>query len=588
MSNKEFYTKQSVEAQKAIDKATSTFRVWVFLRLLIFIAVITAVYFLWGNWKTVTPTIIIGLVVFVSAISRFQDAKTALNKAKKWKEILHCELLSIEGNYCSFENGSDFKDTKHPFAYDMDLFGENSIFQFINRTFSFKGKLFLANLLKNGATSSKEVNEMIIGLSENIEWCVQFRVNGEVNDWGESLDADLEQLKSFSFKNPSWLNPVRYILTFLGVGTFIALTLNLIDGMIFSLIIFLNLLFVGYFLKDTNRVIDIVGKFEGKVNFLMNQMQLIQQLKTDNPTLKNFMESLDKEKGALLALRDLLKIQRRFELRINVLVGVLLNGLFVWDFHQRIALKKWMNNYQQKIGNWESDLVKLEAYISGAFLKFNHSDTIFAKFTEGDDVNVIGLKHPLIPADKAVPNDVQFDKSQRLMILTGPNMAGKSTYLRSVGLLFVFANAGLPIFAQKAEIPAYTLFTSMRTSDDLSNESSYFHAELSRLRLVLNAIERGEKLFILLDEILKGTNSLDKEQGSKQFLQKLKRLNTQGIIATHDLALCELSESNDYFFNGYFDSTITENELYFDYLWRKGVCQNMNASFLLKKMGLTD
>lgn len=588
MPIKTFYTEQSNIAQKAIDKATSTFRLWVFLRLLIFITIAIAVYFLWGNWKIVVPTIILGVIIFVSAISRFQDAKTALNKAKKWKEIIHGELLGIEGNYSSFDDGSEFKDSKHPFAYDMDLFGENSIYQFLNRTFSLKGKLFLADLLKNGATSAKEVNEMIVGLSENMEWCVQFRVNGEVNDWGEALDADLEQLKAFLFHNPSWLNPVRMILTLIGVGAFVALTLNLIDGVIFTIVILVNLFFVGYFLKDTNRVIDIVGKYEGKVNFLMNQMQLIQRLDTNNKTLNDFMESLDKEKGALLALRDLLKIQRRFELRINVLVGVLLNGLFVWDFHQRVALKKWMNNYQQKIGNWETDLVKLEAYISGAFLKYNHRETLFATFVEDDEVNIKGLKHPLIPVNKAVANDVQFDESRRLMILTGPNMAGKSTYLRSVGLLFVFANAGFPVFAQKADIPPYTLFTSMRTSDDLSNESSYFHAELSRLRLILNAIERGERLFILLDEILKGTNSLDKEQGSKQFLQKLKRLNTQGIIATHDLALCELSKSNDYFFNGYFDSTITEDELYFDYLWREGVCQNMNASFLLKKMGLTD
>lgn len=588
MPIKTFYTEQSNIAQKAIDKATSTFRLWVFLRLLIFITIAIAVYFLWGNWKIVVPTIILGVIIFVSAISRFQDAKTALNKAKKWKEIIHGELLGIEGNYSSFDDGSEFKDSKHPFAYDMDLFGENSIYQFLNRTFSLKGKLFLADLLKNGATSAKEVNEMIVGLSENMEWCVQFRVNGEVNDWGEALDADLEQLKAFLFHNPSWLNPVRMILTLIGVGAFVALTLNLIDGVIFTIVILVNLFFVGYFLKDTNRVIDIVGKYEGKVNFLMNQMQLIQRLDTNNKTLNDFMESLDKEKGALLALRDLLKIQRRFELRINVLVGVLLNGLFVWDFHQRVALKKWMNNYQQKIGNWETDLVKLEAYISGAFLKYNHRETLFATFVEDDEVNIKGLKHPLIPVNKAVANDVQFDESRRLMILTGPNMAGKSTYLRSVGLLFVFANAGFPVFAQKADIPPYKLFTSMRTSDDLSNESSYFHAELSRLRLILNAIERGERLFILLDEILKGTNSLDKEQGSKQFLQKLKRLNTQGIIATHDLALCELSKSNDYFFNGYFDSTITEDELYFDYLWREGVCQNMNASFLLKKMGLTD
>lgn len=583
-----FYQEQLQLATTAIENSVKTFRFWMLLRLFIFLSMSVGIYFTWGDWKMSSVILIVGVIVFVSAISKFQDAKTALAKARKWKELLHFELLALEGNYSNFQNGEEFKDATHPFAHDMDLFGVNSIFQFLNRTFSIKGRYYLASLLKNGANDTVYTQEMITGLSEQIAWCMQFRVNGATNDWSESVDSNLEKLKDFTFSNPSWVVFVSYLLTFTGVGAFLALTLGWIGGTAFSLVLLLNLLVVGYFLKDTNRAVYIIGAQESKVKFLMDQMQLIQQLQTDNRALNDFTKSFDKESGALSALKNLLKIQRRLEMRTNVLVGALLNGILVWDLHQRVGLKKWMQASQQKISNWENDLVKLEAYISGAFIRYNYPETIFAEFIEEDVIEVKELRHPLLSKEKAVTNSVLFDSSHRLMILTGPNMAGKSTYLRSVGLLFVFANAGFPVFAKVAKTPRYSLYSSMRTSDDLTHESSYFHAELSRLKFILDAMHGGRKLFILLDEILKGTNSLDKEQGSKQFLQKLKRLNTQGIIATHDLALCELSKESTYFFNGYFDSTIANDELHFDYLWREGVCKNMNASFLLKKMNLID
>lgn len=583
-----FYKNQASLAQQAFENATKKYRLWVLLRLLIFVFISSGVYFCWGNWKLVVPVLVGGIILFVAAISKSQDAKTQLNKAKKWKELVHFELLSLEGNNHCFDGGEEFKDPAHPFAYDLDLFGENSVFQSINRTFSIKGKYFLSALLKNGTQHTEHVNDMIISLSEQMDWCMKFRVNGATNDWSEAIDSDLDKLKTFEFHNPSWVRYASYLLTMLGVGAFVGLALNVVPGQVFTFVILLNVLIVGYFLKTTNHAVSVIGAYESKVKFLMDQMQLIQTLNTDKEVLKKFKVNLDKENGALQALEQLLKIQRRFEIRTNVLVGLLLNGIFVWDLHQRVALRKWMNEYQHIISNWENDLVKLEAYISGAFVKFNNPETIFASFTESDEIHVKDLWHPLLSIEKAVANQVHFDANHRLMILTGPNMAGKSTYLRAVGIMFVFANAGFPVFAKEAKIPRYALYSSMRTSDNLSNESSYFHAELSRLKFILDATTHGQKIFILLDEILKGTNSIDKEQGSKQFLQKLRRLQTQGIIATHDLALCELSNERNYFFNGYFDSTIVNDELHFDYLWREGVCQNMNASFLLKKMGLVD
>ena len=273
---------------------------------------------------------------------------------------------------------------------------------------------------------------------------------------------------------------------------------------------------------------------------------------------------------------------------MNILVGIPLNMFFGWDLWQRLAIERWMEKNEMNLSIWEQTLSELEVYISGANLLFNYPQTVFATFSDQNELQFKNMTHPLLSSIKSVSNDLQMDDHNQFMILTGPNMAGKSTYLRAVGLIFVMANAGFPVFADSVKLPRMKLYSSMRTSDDLSNESSYFHAELTRLKFIMNALEKEQRIFILLDEILKGTNSKDKEEGSKRFLEKLQRMGAKGIIATHDLSLCALSNEHPAFSNGFFDSTIEGENLYFDYTWRKGVCQNMNASFLLKQMNLVD
>lgn len=590
IENIQFYQQQIQLSEAAIQKEKSNYRLWAMIRLAIFLSMAIGAYFSWGKWLIVVSILLVGIIAFLLAISKFQDAKTALSKAKKWKEIIQEELNAIETqDYSYFEDGSSFKDAKHAFSYDMDIFGKGSIFSFINRTFSTKGKTALAQLLTEGAESPEKVNEMIKGLSQQMDWNTKFRVNGSIDERAEALEVNLMDFSKFTIQTPKWLNVGRFVLSTLGLSALIAFIFSLISGWTLAGVLIVNMLFVGKYLKSTNHTINVLTKYDGKVKFLLDQMHLTQSLQTDNPTLQEFVNRISqKGDGAIDVLKSLLKIQNKFEYRMNLLVGFVLNSLVVWDIHQRIGLEKWLENNANRIGEWEADFILLEAYISGGILLFNHPETVFAEWNNEDTIQVTSLKHPLISKEKVVGNDVHFDENKRMMILTGPNMAGKSTYLRAVGLMFVFANAGFPVFANKVNIPHYRLFTSMRTSDDITTDSSYFYAELSRLKFILNQIEKDQKIFILLDEILKGTNSIDKEQGSKQFLSKLQRLDSKGIIATHDLSLCELSENSHYFYNGYFDSIIQDDELFFDYIWREGVCQNMNASFLLKKMKLVD
>lgn len=276
------------------------------------------------------------------------------------------------------------------------------------------------------------------------------------------------------------------------------------------------------------------------------------------------------------------------DVRMNLIVGTVLNFFLAWDYQVLNQWEKWRLENENHLGSWENQLAQLEVWISGAIYKVNYPETIFTEFNESQEMKIVGLGHPFVVKEKRVVNDVSLLNNENFMIITGPNMAGKSTYLRSLGLANICANVGFPVLAKSCEMVKLKLYSSMRTSDDLTVESSYFHAELTRLRFIMDAIENGEKVFIILDEILKGTNSKDKEIGSAKFLQKLQRLNAKGVIATHDLSLCNLSNDNLAFKNMYFDSAITGDVLSFDYLIRPGICQNMNASFLLKQMKLVD
>ena len=192
----------------------------------------------------------------------------------------------------------------------------------------------------------------------------------------------------------------------------------------------------------------------------------------------------------------------------------------------------------------------------------------------------------MLPPETMVRNDFEI-KEQEFFIVTGANMAGKSTFLRTVSLTIVMANIGLPVCATAAQYNPIKLITSMRTTDSLTDDASYFFSELKRLQFIVEKITT-DRYFIILDEILKGTNSTDKAIGSRKFVEKLVAGNSTGIIATHDLSLCEVSKELTEVKNYYFDAQIVNDELYFDYTFKPGICQNMNASFLLKKMKIID
>ena len=587
MEIKTYYTNRITELNQVLKGVQSKYRLFTFLRLLFFLLAGNSFFVFWGS-ILLLPSFVLFFGLFLYVVHLSVDAKYKRDKTLALISINENELKVIDGDWSMFEDGTEFRDGKHPFTLDMDIFGKKSVFQLLNRTVSLQGKEKLAQTLAEG-TSTIEMNALCItDLADEITWCQEFMSEGLVRK-GEK-QASLKDLSKLDIQLSSTFKFLRFFLPIVAFSSIVLLSIGIISSSIFTAILAVNLAIVAQGLKRTNSVANTLTNQSERVKVILKQLELYSNLKVKNQLFKKEQDQLLNEgTGVLHEVKELDKIMGRFDVRINFLVGILLNFLMAWDFQIVTQLKKWLDKNANQIQNWENRLAEIEVWISGAIYKYNHPNSTFSTIiTENEPIEIIELSHPFVNQAKSVKNDVNIKSNENFIIITGPNMAGKSTYLRSLGLTFAFANAGFPILAKSCKLPLLKLYSSMRTSDDLTVESSYFHAELIRLRFIMDAIEKGEKVFIILDEILKGTNSKDKEIGSAKFLQKLKRLNAKGIIATHDLSLCDLAKEDTAFKNMYFDSTIEGENLSFDYRINEGVCKNMNASFLLKQMKLVD
>jgi len=585
---KQYYQERLSVLNTSYQKVKKEHRILSFLRLILFITIFLSFYAFWGQ-TVLIPAFIIGIVAFLFSVNLSVNKKTEKDLLEALISINQNELKVLEGDWSSMEDGVEFKNPKHAYANDMDLFGNKSVFQLLNRTVSSNGKRYLAEALSKGTNNPSLNAQCIEALTNNISWGQEFMSEGIVRKAEGDKILSLSLLSDFTVDVTSITHVLRFLLPIIGFSSTFLYAFDIIGGGFFVVIIALVLSMISQQLKKTNAIAQQFTDQSGRVKTILKQLHLYEKLETKDTVLKAQQEELlNHESSVLSEVKALDIIMKRFDFRINLLVGVVLNFFLAWDLQLQVQSKKWLDKNREHLTKWENQIAKIEFWISGAIYRFNNPNTVYAMLSENDSYEIKDLGHPFVSKEKCVTNEVKIVDEEQFIVLTGPNMAGKSTYLRSLGLAIICANAGLPILATSCKLPKVKLFTSMRTSDDLTVESSYFHAELMRLRFIVDEIEKGEKVFIILDEILKGTNSKDKEIGSALFLQKLKRLKTKGIIATHDLSLCVLEDSDKAFKNMYFDSIIDGDKLSFDYKINKGICQNMNASFLLKQMKLVD
>ncbi|WP_431132830.1 MutS-related protein [Psychroserpens mesophilus] len=555
------------------------------LRLLVFIVTGLAIYTTFSNWQLTLATGVLGTVIFIYLLSKYTDAKAKRNLHNALAIINSEELNIASGDYHHRNTGLQFQDPKHFYSLDIDLFGKGSFFQYINRTMSAEGQLKLSNTLKaNNCSHIEERQDAIKEISKKTEWTQLYSATGKLIDTetpAENIIHWLKNHKSFIPKQLKWL---PWLFTIISITLLILAIVNVLDISFFGYWLFVGLGITGLYLKNINKL--AINSDKAKDTF-KQYAALLLQIENENFKSKllqdkqNKIQSEGKKASAIFS--EFSKHLDALDNRNNLIGAIFGNGYLLSDIKNAYKVEQWILKYNHKVKDWFEVVSFFDAYNSLGNYSFNHADHVFPKISKNQTIiNAKDLGHPLLNKTKRVNSDVIINRKQ-FFIVTGANMAGKSTFLRTISLHIVMANAGLPVCAKSSSYAPVKLITSMRTSDSLTDDSSYFFSELTRLKFIVDAIKK-EPYFIILDEILKGTNSTDKAIGSKKFVERLVAGHATGIIATHDLSLCEISNELDEVKNYYFDAEIIDNELYFDYKFKKGICQNMNASFLLKKM----
>lgn len=510
------------------------------------------------------------------------EALTAINQA---------EIDIANGNYSTFPNGKQYLDLSHPYAIDLDIFGDYSIFQYFNRTATNIGQKTFANYLLSPAEKSEILARQAAGkdLKNRLEWRQNFQGIGYNSEENED---DIRRLLNWLNDEPILLN--NKVLHLLKVGLpliFLASVATIYFGIPYQfsiMVFFLNLFVLGRKLKQVN---DTHEKTSKAADILGNYARLIEHIEKEDfeaQKLKVLKQRLFiSDRSASKSMNSLAFIIHQLNARFNIF-AIVLNGAFLWDWHWILKLEKWKAEMQTKLPEWFDILQEFDAMITLGTWQYNHEDwsmpTIDEEFT---GLESIELGHPLIHKNKRVPNDLIVPNSGHIKLITGSNMAGKSTYLRTVGLNIVFAMMGSPVCAKSLRLPILTVNTSMRTQDVLHESTSSFYAELKRLKTIIDSVENGEKVFFLLDEILKGTNSRDRHTGSRALIEQLIKSKGMGLIATHDLELGVLeAESNGTIENLCIEVEVEKDRLVFDYTIKKGVSKSFNATYLMRNMGI--
>jgi DNA mismatch repair ATPase MutS len=370
------------------------------------------------------------------------------------------------------------------------------------------------------------------------------------------------------------------------VGVGIAVGFGLLPLGAIILLFFGGLLITAGFARRVGQLAAITGKMQETLRQYGQLVALLENQSFQSAILQEQQnELLGQGQPVSKVLKRLNRLINALDQRNNLLVAIFGNAFFLWDLRQGYAIEKWIDTYGGKVAGWFDVLARMDAYNSLANFGYNHPQYTYPVLSEDPSLvmEASGLAHPLI-FEEVVTNDFRIARGN-FIVITGANMAGKSTFLRSVALAILMANAGLPVSATYMAYTPIPLISSMRTSDSLSRQESYFFAELKRLKKIVDRLEAGP-YFVVLDEILKGTNSKDKAKGSREFLERLLKMQATGLIATHDLSLCEVADELEAVHNYFFDAQIRDGELYFDYRFKPGVCSNMNASFLLRKLGV--
>lgn len=588
------YQEQIQKHRAALNTVVRKRNFFGWLRLFIFIATIIISFKVFVAFGLIglVPTII-GFGLFIYLIFIDADNNEKIKNLKTLIRINEEEIKILSNDYLHRNDGSSFSPALHDYANDLDLFGNASIFQWANRCSGEQGKkLFADNLLSPlPVRSIEERQEAIKELAPMIDWRQQLQSFSEQTTITIATEEKtknwlIEEEKHFT--HPFWKMFV-WIYTVLTLSSAAATIMGFIPSGIFLFLFAIYFIVSIILSRNTIHPYLQLTKIVEEITTLEKLIAWIENKNFDSVLLKQMQEKIRPgDEKASASMKELKSILDKFDLRLNLVGPLFLNSFLLWDVRQMMALNEWRRRNRSVVPKFFEIISEAEVLNSLATMHFNYPDWCFPKFSNEYFVfESTELGHPLIPKTERINNDFGVEKNTLISLITGSNMAGKSTFLRSIGVNIVLAQMGAPVCAKTFTVSPVRLMTSMRISDNLAENTSTFYAELKKLKTIIEAVNHHENIFILLDEILRGTNSHDRHTGSAALITQFIKQHAFAVIATHDLELAELQKQYPQAIENYhFDVQVKGEELFFDYKLKDGICHSLNASLLMKKIGI--
>ena len=595
MTPKELYRERITELTAEIKQLNKYNHLMVVLELLaVALAVICVV--LYTTWEGGIVSLIgAALSIALYIAIRWKDSKNSRLSVEKESmcNVYQKELAYLHGDYSGFSSGEQYINPHHEFSLDLDIFGPQSLFHRINRTVTSGGSDFLAKELAETRVRTKAEIEQRreaaceLAAKEPLRTAFLAATHGKHVNTSDVLKA-LSEIKAMHISRLA-ASKLSYVIAIGSIIVFYGLLLGAIFGPLSGTLPLLWVLLqitavylvFGRTLKRVHQSIDMI------LPRLSTYVSMIMQIVTsdlESRETRNIISQLsDNHQDAMKSFRLLKGIISDLDQRNEIWVPIS-NALYLADYFIVRRFLLWQDRYMMHVDEWIAAVSHFDALVSMATFRYNEPSATEAEIIEKDEVvyEARGLYHPFLGA-KAVRNDFTIT-DLHYYIITGANMAGKSTFLRSIGINYVLACCGMPVFADSLRISLFSLFSSMRTTDDLANGISYFNAELLRLQQLIEVCRLNRQTLIILDEILKGTNSLDKLNGSRLFLQSVTSLPITGIIATHDLELSKMQQEHPERFHNYCFEIRLADEITYTYRLSEGVARNQNATYLLKNI----
>jgi len=529
------------------------------------------------------------LFVFIALLQWHQKVKFKRNIQKKLVEINEHEIAYLNHTSIPFKDGKEYVNTTHLYTYDLDIFGPKSLFQHLNRTASPIGEKILAGKLSTPIMHDEIAKHQtaVKELAQKIDFRQLFYAKAKLAKLDQEGYKHLIIWSKTLIETPSILLKVIRLLIPGLFFTMLALayyTENILFTYLANTCFLLNLSVFALSLKKIKKELVSSEKIHESINQYALIFELIHKEEFHSEYLLHLKKQLEFEGEAVdKHFKKLSQLFYNLGSMQNPIGAVFFNGSLLYHLGVYFNLLKWKKAHASSFEKYLNTLGEFEALNSLANFSFNNPGFAFPTINSEFKVELQNCGHPLINENKRICNDIHFGAGS-FMILTGSNMSGKSTFLRTLGINLVLGNAGAPVCASKALLHPLPVIVSMRMSDSLTDSESYFFAEVKRLKQIMDELDY-QICFVLLDEILKGTNSDDKRLGTIKVVEKMVFKKAIGAIATHDLEVCNITSSYPKnLTNNCFEVEIVNNELVFDYKLRDGICKNKSATFLMNKM----